>query len=93
MVLQVLYDNIKDKTKILTGKRVQSVDMKEDKVVVKTEDGSLYTGDILVGADGVHSQVRSEMWRLANEQSPGEAALDKQDGELSYVLFSPLNPC
>lgn len=71
MLLQVLYNNIRDKTKILTGKRVQKVDLNDDGVVVQTSDGSTYTGDILIGADGIHSAVRGEMWRLANEQSPG----------------------
>ncbi|KAL6406619.1 FAD-binding domain containing protein [Ilyonectria robusta] len=71
MVLQVLYDNIRDKTKILTKKHVQKVDMTDDGVVVKTSDGSSYKGDILIGADGIHSSVRGEMWRIANEISPG----------------------
>jgi 2-polyprenyl-6-methoxyphenol hydroxylase-like FAD-dependent oxidoreductase len=71
MVLQVLYDNIRDKTKILTKKRVQKVDMNDDGVTVQTSDGSTYRGDILVGADGIHSTVRGEMWRIAHEMSPG----------------------
>lgn len=71
MVLQVLYDNIRDKTKILTNKRVQKVNLKDDGVIVQTSDGSIYKGDILVGADGIHSIVRGEMWRIANEMSPG----------------------
>lgn len=71
MVLKVLYDNIRDKTKILTKKHVQKVDMTDDGVVVKTSDGSSYKGDILIGADGIHSSVRGEMWRIANEISPG----------------------
>lgn len=71
MVLRVLYDNIRDKQKVLTGKHVQHVQMKKDGVVVQTADGSSYEGDILVGADGIHSAVRGEMWRIANEMSPG----------------------
>jgi 2-polyprenyl-6-methoxyphenol hydroxylase-like FAD-dependent oxidoreductase len=38
---------------------------------VVTEDGAVYTGDLIVGADGVHSSIRSEMWRLADAISPG----------------------
>ncbi|OBT85982.1 hypothetical protein VE02_06383 [Pseudogymnoascus sp. 03VT05] len=60
-VLQVLYDNIQDKKKILTKKEIQEVDMTHDGVVVKTSDGSSYQGDILVGADGNHSTVRDRM--------------------------------
>lgn len=71
MVLQVLYDNIRDKSKVFTNKRVERVVMNHDGVTVKTEDGSSYSGDILIGADGIHSAVRGEMWRIANERSPG----------------------
>ncbi|KAH7385692.1 FAD-binding domain-containing protein [Pyrenochaeta sp. MPI-SDFR-AT-0127] len=71
MVLKVLYDNIRDKTKVMTGKRVQTVVMTDDGVRVKTADGSSYAGDILVAADGIHSTVRDEMWKIANETSPG----------------------
>ncbi|EXJ66717.1 uncharacterized protein A1O5_09912 [Cladophialophora psammophila CBS 110553] len=71
MVLQVLYDNIQDKTKVLTKKRIQKVELSDDGVVVKTHDNCSYEGDILIGADGIHSSVRGEMWRIANELSPG----------------------
>lgn len=77
MVLQVLYDNIQDRNKILTKKEVQEVDMTHDGVVVKTTDGSSYQGDILVGADGSHSTVREKMWQIADELSPGWIAHDE----------------
>jgi 2-polyprenyl-6-methoxyphenol hydroxylase-like FAD-dependent oxidoreductase len=65
MLLQHLYDSLRQKHKVLAGKRVISVVKSDDaSVVVRTEDGSSYSGDILVGADGVHSRVRREMARL-----------------------------
>lgn len=65
MFLQHLYDSIDQKNKVLTGKRVAGVVKSDDiSVTVKTEDGSVYEGDILVGADGIHSRVRREMSRL-----------------------------
>lgn len=85
MVLQVLYDNIRDKTKILTKKHVQKVDMTDDGVVVKTSDGSSYKGDILIGADGIHSSVRGEMWRNANEISPGWIPSDEPFCEFRHL--------
>lgn len=84
MVLQVLYDNIEDKSKILTNKRVQTVDMTDDGVTVKTSDGATYKGDILVGADGIHSAVRGEMWRIANEVAPGWIPSDEHNCEFKF---------
>ena len=81
MVLQVLYENIKDKTKILTSKEVKKVEMTDSGVVVTTSDKCSYKGDILVGADGIHSSVRGEMWRIANEKSPGWIPSNEHSGE------------
>ncbi|KAJ5578657.1 uncharacterized protein N7459_007621 [Penicillium hispanicum] len=67
VLLQVLYDHIADKSKLLTQKRVDSVKYAEEYVEVVTTDGSSYQGDLLVGADGIHSRVRQEMVRLATE--------------------------
>ncbi|GAB7352388.1 hypothetical protein MBLNU459_g2821t1 [Dothideomycetes sp. NU459] len=77
MMLQVLYDNIQDKTKVLTNKQVKRVDLQDDGVSVLTSDGNTYRGDILIGADGIHSSVRGEMWRIANEVSPGWIPADE----------------
>lgn len=70
MLLQILYDNLKHKDRVLTNKRVVHVDMNRTGVFVTTEDGSNYSGDILIGGDGVHSKVRQEMWRIASASSP-----------------------
>ncbi|GME33698.1 Monooxygenase FAD-binding protein [Neofusicoccum parvum] len=67
MLLQVLFDNLKFKDRVLTQKRVTHVDTTEGCVHVRTQDGCTYSGDIVVGADGIHSAVRNEMWRNANE--------------------------
>ncbi|KAE8154439.1 hypothetical protein BDV25DRAFT_172091 [Aspergillus avenaceus] len=62
--LQMLYNKVQDKSRILTKKRVNAVEMSDDLVRVSTTDGATYYGDILVGADGIHSIVRREMARL-----------------------------
>lgn len=41
------------------GKRCVSVDFEGDQAVVQFEDGEVIRPDIVVGADGVHSRVRS----------------------------------
>ncbi|KAK6845640.1 FAD-binding domain-containing protein [Apiospora arundinis] len=66
-----MYDAIRDKSKIHTGKTVVEIDTSDKGVSLTLDDGEVVTGDLLVGADGVHSFVRSEMWRLGNERQPG----------------------
>ncbi|KAI0136167.1 FAD-binding domain-containing protein [Xylariales sp. AK1849] len=94
-VLQVLYDNIKDKSKVLTDKRVKTVELSGESVKVIVTDGSSYTGDILVGGDGIHSKVRLEMWRLAETMSPGYFCESEYEAApCSYnCVFGISHPC
>nr|BDO47155.1 FAD-dependent monooxygenase BrvE [Penicillium bialowiezense] len=62
-LLQVLYDFLPNQSKVLSNKAVVSVSHEKDTLcAVRTQDGGVYEGDLVVGADGVHSQVRSHMW-------------------------------
>jgi 2-polyprenyl-6-methoxyphenol hydroxylase-like FAD-dependent oxidoreductase len=70
-ILRAIANTIKDQSKVLLNKRVRSVLHTDTGVTVQCEDGSSVSGDILVGCDGVHSKVRSEMWRIADEVEPG----------------------
>ena len=81
MVFQVLYNHVQDKSKVLTQKRVVTIDTMESAVQVVTKDGSTYEGDIVVGGDGIHSTVRQEMWRIANERQPGLIPATEETGE------------
>jgi 2-polyprenyl-6-methoxyphenol hydroxylase-like FAD-dependent oxidoreductase len=81
MLLQILYDNIKDKSKILTNKRVVKTRLTHGGVQVITADGTTAPGDILVGADGVHSTIRQEMWKLAADLSPEHFDPNEHEGE------------
>jgi 2-polyprenyl-6-methoxyphenol hydroxylase-like FAD-dependent oxidoreductase len=82
-VLGAIYGQIEDKSKILLNKSISKVDQNEDGVTVYCEDGTEYQGDVLAGCDGVNSKVRSEMWRIADEEKPG--AIPKAD---KNALFS-----
>ncbi|GKZ73824.1 hypothetical protein AnigIFM60653_005476 [Aspergillus niger] len=66
-LLEVLYNNIANKSKILPGKRVASVTHTDEGVDVVTTDGSTYSADIIVGTDGTHSKLRQEMARYAKD--------------------------
>ncbi|KAF7351055.1 Monooxygenase FAD-binding protein [Mycena sanguinolenta] len=85
MAIEVLYNNLKDKSKVLVDKRVVTVTPLANGVQVTTKDGATYTGDILVGADGVHSTIRKEMWRLDDELAPGRfPQADRTDVPCDY---------
>jgi flavin-dependent dehydrogenase len=69
--LEALYDNLPDnRAKVRSGQGVVSIDQDDTGVRVTLEDGSIETGDIVVGADGVQSIVRRIMWDHANAKSP-----------------------
>jgi hypothetical protein len=70
-LLEILYQTYPDPSKIIVDQKVLEVKLLENKSCVVTKDGSMYMGDLLVGADGVHSRIRSEMWRLADTKDPG----------------------
>ncbi|KAL4940555.1 hypothetical protein BDV06DRAFT_196397 [Aspergillus oleicola] len=92
-LLQVLYDRIADKGKLLTGKRVESVVHGEEGVEVRTVDGSIYHGDIVVGADGAHSRVRQEIAQRAKEQELGQEYSDANEVTATYAcLFGVSHP-
>ncbi|KAG8420740.1 hypothetical protein J3458_002673 [Metarhizium acridum] len=78
--LQILYDTLESKHHVHTGKKVLAVESGLDCAVVKTSDGGEYKADLVVGADGVHSVVRSEIWRYLKETSPTCATGQENSG-------------
>jgi 2-polyprenyl-6-methoxyphenol hydroxylase-like FAD-dependent oxidoreductase len=77
ILLQILFGNIQDKSKILLNKKITDVEHTPHGVKVKCEDKSSYEGDVLAGADGVASKTREQMWRLADAAEPGLVSKDK----------------
>ncbi|TIC96060.1 FAD-dependent monooxygenase andE [Colletotrichum higginsianum] len=64
MVIEVLYNHILDKSKVITSQKVVSVESYAEGVKVLTNEGSEFTGDMVLGCDGVHSTVRKEIAKL-----------------------------
>lgn len=87
MILDALWRNLRHKNNVLVSKKVTEVELEPSRVKVVTGDGNSYYGDILVGADGVHSKVRNEMWRLADALEPGYIPASEHKGESVLSVF------
>lgn len=83
-LLRVLYDALPDaaKSQVLPGKKVEGVEVTSEGVAVHCTDGKVEKGSIVVGADGVHSRVRSLMRELASSDLSKEE-VDEDDVFLS----------
>lgn len=88
--LRSLYSQLKDKSKIRLSKKVSSIQHNSDSVTVKCQDGAEFTGDIVIGADGIHSRVRKEMQRYAKETGP-PGYMDEDEQRTSFALFLATN--
>ncbi|RAK98849.1 FAD-dependent oxidoreductase [Aspergillus ibericus CBS 121593] len=63
---------------IHVNKQAVCVDHHPTHVSVHCADGSIYEGDLVVGADGVHSRIRQELWRYLETHSlQDEVAQDR----------------
>lgn len=78
--LNILYSRFEDKSRIHKNKKVIEICQDRSDVSVMTADGTTYRGDLVVGADGVHSVVRSEMWRIGNLEQPGFITEEEKSG-------------
>ncbi|KAI4629988.1 uncharacterized protein J4E87_003175 [Alternaria ethzedia] len=66
-----LYEGLPDKSKIHTSRRLERIEQTDTGVRVHLADGSTEEGDMVIGADGVHSHVRKLMWDHADKFEPG----------------------
>lgn len=86
--LQVLYDSLPDKSRILMNKSVQSIQEDEDGVEVFCNDGTSERGDLVIGCDGVHSKVRQTMWENAAKLDPALITASEKKSEPTSQVFS-----
>lgn len=78
LFLQILHDHLPDKSKVLERARVEQVIEENSMVRVVLADGTEHVGDLVVGADGVHSKIREIMWEKANQAIPGLISADEK---------------
>lgn len=75
-LLHALYASLEDNSRIQLGAKVVDIAPRvasepDGPLCVTTDSGEVYTGDIVVGADGVHGVVREHMWRISElQQTP-----------------------
>jgi 2-polyprenyl-6-methoxyphenol hydroxylase-like FAD-dependent oxidoreductase len=79
-----------NKEKVLTKHEVIKVESNAHGVIVVTKNGSVFKGDIVVGADGINSAVRKSLWDLTRLRDPiaGEKASSRK-----YLFSWPSNFC
>jgi len=75
-LLQVLINAVRRKKPdaIRLGKKCREFSQESDGVTLHFEDGSTARGDLLIGADGVHSGVRSQLFGSTPAQFSGMLA-------------------
>ncbi|KAL3443344.1 hypothetical protein BJX65DRAFT_298416 [Aspergillus insuetus] len=89
-VLEILHDRYPAKSNIHINKKVIEIKQTEREAQVVTNDGSVYRGDLVVGADGIHSAVRAEMWRQAKGLI---GRRDRQDVNVELPAFTVEYAC
>lgn len=82
--------------RIINNARVSNVDVTGPTPSVTIDDGRIFTGDILIGADGINSVVRSAMRKsvldLEEKQLPVSKGLNggwRPSGLVAYVTHVP----
>ena len=78
--LELLYESLPDKSKVLFRKKVKTIAEDAHKVEVLLDDGTSETGDMVLGCDGVHSKVRDLMWDNALREDPTAIPVGEKTG-------------
>ena len=91
LALEIMYENLPDKSKVLAGKRATKVMETQNGVRVTLADGSYEEGDIVVGCDGVRSIVRQKIWEMADKLAPQLISDREKNCKATSNLQKPSN--
>jgi 2-polyprenyl-6-methoxyphenol hydroxylase-like FAD-dependent oxidoreductase len=76
--LQLLYDNLPDKSHVRLGSKISDIKHTDEGIEVHLANGDVEKGDIVIGCDGVYSTTRNFMWDHASRVTPGLITLDEK---------------
>lgn len=91
-LLCVLHKHIREKERLLVNQKIIRVDALEDKAIAYTSTGDVFEAQVVIGADGVRSTVRNEMWR--NAEVAGAVPEEDKKGQWKEAesTSSPFTP-
>jgi 2-polyprenyl-6-methoxyphenol hydroxylase-like FAD-dependent oxidoreductase len=79
---QLLWENLAEKERIKTGKRVVSLEQGSKSAKVVFEDGTTEVGDVVIACDGIYSTIRQAV-NSGDELAPISSASNKDtNGEI-----------
>ncbi|KAJ5968221.1 hypothetical protein N7501_004469 [Penicillium viridicatum] len=91
-ILEILYESYPDHRNIRLGERVTKIESCGNAVIVRTSKGSVYRGHLIVGADGIHSKVRQEIWN-ALERTSSRVATERSSLTVEFrCIFGISSP-
>jgi 2-polyprenyl-6-methoxyphenol hydroxylase-like FAD-dependent oxidoreductase len=78
---KVLYEGLSPeaRAKVHSSKNITSVESLPEGMSVTCADGSTYTGDLVIAADGAHSMMRANMRRLALEAGATQEEVNAEE--------------
>lgn len=82
-LVEVLYEKLPAdvrEQKLCTGRKVCGIEVDEEGVTVRCEDGRVERGSMVLGVDGVHSKTRGLMRELMLASKPKEGGGDVNEG-------------
>ncbi|KAJ8106601.1 hypothetical protein ONZ43_g7012 [Nemania bipapillata] len=88
LFLKALYDTLRHQERVHEHQCVRNVIENNGSVSVVMDDGSEHTGDLVVGADGVHSLCRELMWNKANETIEGYITAAEKRSKCPLTAFA-----
>ncbi|GLA28301.1 hypothetical protein AnigIFM63326_005872 [Aspergillus niger] len=80
ILLGILYEGLGNRRhRVMVNKKVTEIEHHPEKVVVHCADQTVYEGDLVVGADGVRSTVRRQMWQYMESRGMGHEARKEEN--------------